>query len=277
MRIVGFVQVHNNVQNGYLRRCLRSLSAITDQIVVYDDASTEDVWPLYKEFGCVVIPGRTNEFSKELFHKQELLIWALRYRPDWICWCDSDAALGKIFETRAGTENILSQADREGAHLIMLHNLNLWRSHWWYRTDEKFNDLWHGVAWKNTGELHYKPVAKLHQQQFPYFFHDTQKPAISVRFDKPEGQLLHFGFAREEEVARKYFTYRAAGQTGWALDRLVDERKLELKPASSSWYPSWLLEGIGEPEAAPLPQLTPEVMAQVESFEAWKDLRVPAG
>ena len=277
MRIIGFIQVCNNVENGYLRRSLRSLAEITDQIVAYDDASDESVWPLYREFGCVVIPGRKRAFHKELLHKSELLIWALRYQPDWLIWIDSDAALGRTFETRAGTENILSQADREGAHLVMLHNLNLWRSHWWYRTDEKFNDLWHGVAWKNTGELHYKPVAKLHQQQFPYFFHDTQKPAISVRFDKPEGQLLHFGFAREEEVARKYFTYRAAGQTGWALDRLVDERKLELKPASSSWYPSWLLEGIGEPEAAPLPQLTPEVMAQVESFEAWKDLRVPAG
>ena len=37
LRIVGLLQVHNNVANGYLRRCLRSLSAITDQIVVYDD------------------------------------------------------------------------------------------------------------------------------------------------------------------------------------------------------------------------------------------------
>ena len=272
MRIVAFIQVHNNVANGYLRRCLRSLSAISDQIVVYDDASTEDPWPLYREFSCVVVPGRVNAFSRELFHKQELLTWALRYRPDWIVWADSDACLGQIFGTRTATENILSQAEREGAHLVMLHNLNLWRSHWLYRTDEKFNDLWHGVFWRNTGELHYKPVAKLHQQQFPHFFHDSQQPAISVRFDKSEGQLLHFGFARMEEIARKYFTYRTAGQTGWALDRLVDERKLALEPAASAWFPEWLLAEISPPESMPLPQMTSEDMERHTSYEAWLDI-----
>lgn len=273
MRLLGFIQCCNNVENGYLRRCLRSLAAVTDQIVVYDDASTEDVWALYREFECVVVPGRQRAFQRELFHKQELLTWALRYQPDWLIWTDTDTALGKVFETRDATENILAQAEREGAHLIMLHNLNLWRSHWWYRTDEKFNDLWHGVFWKNTNELHYKPVARLHQQQFPHFFHDSQKPAISVRFDKPEGQLLHFGFAREEEIARKYFTYRDAGQTGWALDRLVDERKLQIEPASSSWYPSWLVQEIEQPSASPSPVLTPESMARFKSFDEWTTAR----
>jgi len=269
LRIVSFLQVHNNVENGYLRRCLRSVSEVSDQTVVYDDASTEDVWPLYREFDCVVIPGMKNEFSRELFHKQELLTWALRYRPDWIVWLDSDASLGRALSTREGAEKMLGIADREGAHMVQLHNLNLWRSHWWYRTDEKFNDLWHGVWWRNTGELHYAPVARLHQQQFPRFFHDSQKPVVSVRFDQPDGQLLHFGFAREEEVARKYFTYRDAGQTGWALDRLVDERKLQLEPAASAWYPQWLLDEIGDPESMPMPVLTPEAMAKVESYSEW--------
>ena len=270
LRVVAFIQCFNNVQNGYLRRCLRSVAEVSDQIVVYDDASTEDTWPLYREFDCVVIPGRSNAFSRELFHKQELLTWALRYQPDWIIWVDSDAALGRALATREGVEKMLGIADREGAHLVQLHNLNLWRSHWWYRTDEKFDDLWHGVFWKNTGELHYAPVARLHQQQFPRFWRDSQKPVVSVRFDQPDGQLLHFGFAREEEIARKYFTYREAGQTGWALDRLVDERKLALEPAASSWFPQWLLEEIGAPESMPLPKLTPEEMSQFKSFEDWK-------
>lgn len=270
MRLAGFFQVHNNVQNGYLRRALRSAAEVTDQIVVYDDASTEDVWPLYREFDCVVIPGREKAFHRELYHKQELLIWALRYQPDWIVWFDSDACLGRALQKRSNLEAVLNQADAQGAHMVQLHNLNLWRSHWWYRTDEKFNDLWHAVMWKNTNELHYAPRQGLHMQQFPRFWHDQQKPAVSIRFDQPTGQLLHFGFARPEEVARKYFTYRAAGQKDWALDRLVDERKLCLEPAASEWFPEWLLEEIGVPEAAPRPILTPEAMAQLESLEEWQ-------
>ena len=271
MRIVGFVQSHNNVVNGYLRRCLRSLRAICDEIVIYDDASFEDVWSLYREFGCIVVPGREQAFARELYHKEELLTWALRFRPDWICWTDTDACLGRAWSTRPAAESFLSQADAQGAHLVMLHNLNLWRSHWWYRTDEKFNDLWHGVFWRNTGELHYQPRTGLHQQQFPLFWHDGQRPTVSVRFDRPEGQLLHFGFAREEEIVRKYFTYRQAGQTGWALERLVDERKLCLESASSVWYPEWLLEEIGAPEGSPAPKLTPGSMARVPDFKTWRD------
>lgn len=270
LRIVGFLQACNNVRNGYLRRCLRSMANVSDQIVVYDDASDEDVWPIYREFDCVVIPGQKRAFHRELFNKSELLIWALRYQPDWILWHDTDAALGRAWETRDAAESFLGQAQQQGAHLVMLHNLNFWRSHWWYRTDEKFNDLWHGVWWRNTGELHYRPRAGLHQQQFPLFWKDTQKPTVSVRFDPPTGQLLHFGFAREEEIARKYFTYRDAGQNGWSLDRLVDERKLQLEPAASEWYPKWLLEEIGPPESMPDPLLTPEAMAQFNSFEQWR-------
>jgi len=268
--LIGFLQSFNNVENGFLRRALRSMANLVDQIVVYDDCSTEDVWPLYKEFDCIVIPGRTNSFSREIFHKQELLTWALRYRPDWILWYDTDACLGKSWETREATESFLTQADEQGAQLIALHNLNLWRSNWWYRTDEKFNDLWHMVWWKNSGELHYRPTAGLHQQQFPHFFEDEQKAATSVNFDQPSGQLLHFGFAHEREVMRKYFTYRENGQTGWALERLVNERELVVEPAMSEWFPDWLLEEMGGPEAGPTPKLTPEEMAEYESFEAWE-------
>ena len=250
------------------------MAEVTDQIVVYDDASTEDVWPLYREFDCVVIPGREQAFARELYHKQEALTWVLRYQPDWILWIDSDAILGRAWSTREATENLLGQVDGQGGHRLMLHNLNLWRSHWWFRTDEKFDDLWHGVAWKNTGELHYRPRAGLHQQQFPHCWHDEKKQEVMMRFDRPEGQLLHFGFAREEEIARKYFTYRAAGQTGWSLDRLVDERKLELKPASSGWFPEWLLKEIGQPEDMPGASryLGIEWMAARKDYEEWLDI-----
>lgn len=288
MRLIGFVQSRNCVENGLLRWCLESLSKTTDFIVVYDDASTEAVRPIYEEFGCLVLYGERNEFHKELYHKAQLLAVALRYQPDWIVWIDSDAILGPYWEDRSQVERALSQAGDQGLVRLHLHNLNLWRSYGWYRTDQAYNDLWHGVCWRNTNELHYEPVGRLHLKQFPHAFHDPEKDAhamrLEPRFQDPRAKLLHCGFVRDEEIARKFFTYRAHGQSGWALERLVSEsprlnpqtgqvEERTLEPVPAEWYPQWLLDSAGETlklgEGAPFPRFTPEEMATYGSYEEW--------
>lgn len=281
MRICGFLQNLNGVENGYLRLCLRSMAMVADDIVVYDDASDEDVRPVYEEFGCVVLYGRERAFRRELLHKQQLLSVAVRHQPDWIVWFDSDAVLGRAWETRAKTEAALDQAAAQRIDILELHNLNLWRSPWWYRCDQSFNDLWHGVWWRNTGELWYQPVARLHQKQFPHSHRDPDVPAVHSKFPDADGCLLHFGFARDEEIARKYFTYRGDGQSGWALDRLVSETTMvnpqtgkeeafTLEPVESAWMPSWLLEHLPEPKAAPEPVFAPEAMAACGGLSQWR-------
>jgi len=270
MRIVGFLQNFQGANNGYLRQCLRSMSACTDHIVVYDDASTEDVRPIYEEFGCTVIYGLRNEFHRELYHKQQLLYVALTYKPTWILWFDSDAILGRQFETRESTEATLNSCDEQGIVLLHLHNLNLWRSNRSYRVDNSFNDLWHGVWWRNTGELHYVPVARLHQKQYPQFWLDHDAPVINSKFPGETGKLIHLGFSTDEDIAAKYFKYRENGQTGWALDRLVTEDdKLDLQVVPDEWFPQWYLD---EHAAVPYPgpRFTPEDMAKHGSLQEWQ-------
>ena len=285
MKIVGFLQNYNNVKNGFLSACLMSMRQVCDEIVVYDDASEEPVRKLYDDFGCVVLYGRKNEFWKELYHKQELLAIALRMAPEWICWFDTDAMLGRHWEDRDRARETLEQCDKQGVVLLHLHNLNLWRNETFYRTDESFNDLWHGVFWKNTGQLYYTPVGKLHQKQFPHFYHDQSQQTITSRFPNEDGKLLHFGFATDEEIASKYFKYRANGQSGWALDRLVMEGPREVEgtdwqdedrkliATEATWFPEWWMgdqddyfDGAKEPP----PIFDPKEMAKIESFEDWK-------
>ena len=271
MRIAGFLCSRNCVENGMLRNCLTSLSLTTDMIFVYDDASTEPVRPIYEEFDCIVLYGAVNAFHLELKHKQELLQVALRHRPDWLVWIDSDALLGWHFEDRARTEHTLEQCEANGIELLHLHNCNLWRSPWWYRTDQEFDNLWHGVFWRNTGELHYAPVGKLHQKQYPLFHHDLNKPITASKFEPQTGQLLHFGFASAEEIAKKYFIYRASGQTGYPLNRLVDESTLTLEPSQAEWFPEWLRPTLGEAGSIPPPRFSPAGMEKFSSFEEWKE------
>lgn len=271
MRIIGFLQNYNGVQAGHLYRCLQSMSRCTDEIVVYDDASTEDVKPLYDQFDCDVIYGRKNEFHRELFHKQQLLYAAMLRHPDWILWFDSDAILGRQFEDRERTEAVLESSEAQGIVLLHLHNLNLWRSNGHYRVDNSFNDLWHGVFWKNTGQLHYKPVGRLHQKQYPQFWSDPDVHIINSKFPGDDGKLIHFGFATDEEIARKYFKYRESGQTGWALDRLVTENEeRELIAVDPEWMPEWYLNSIHSLEITePNPEFDPLEMRGYGSYDEW--------
>ncbi len=274
MTIVGFIQSYNNVGNGFLRRCLKSLSLVADHIVVYDDASTENVRSLYQEFDCTVIYGIHHEFKRELYHKQALLSIAYRYRPDWICWIDTDTVLGRYFEKRERVEGALAQAEIDELPRIHLHNLNLWLSPWWYRIDGQYNDLWHGVWWRNTGELHYQPIAKLHQKQYPHSFRDSQKDAYAMRlephFDEDTAKLIHFGFASAEEIARKYFTYRENGQTGWPLTRLVDETARQLVAVPAEWYPEWLLSELDDLQEEPTVEFKVQEMEKYDGFAQWQ-------
>ncbi len=271
MTVIGFLVNRDNVSNSYLSNCLNSLARTVDSIVIYDDASTEDVRPLYLSVDATVIYGRHPAFQRELFSKQALLKVALQQQPDFLIWIDGDAVLGRHFESRERTEKILTNMVAQQIDLLHLHNLNLFRSNFWYRVDQKFNDLDHGVIWKNSGEMHYRPIARLHQKQYPQFYRDVDRPIVASKFEQPDGQLLHFGFASEIEIARKYFTYRAHGQTGWALDRLVDESTLDLKPARKDWFPEWLLPALGEPGGAPVPFFTPESMRTFSGFDEWLD------
>ena len=271
MRLIGFACNFNNAENGFLDKCLRSMACLADHICVFDDASTENVKPIYAKYDCTVIFGRHNNFKLELEHKQSLLKVALREQPDWLAWWDTDACAGRFWESRERAELTLENAAKQQIDLLHLHNLNFWKSPWHYRVDQSFDGLDHGVYWRNTGELHYRPLAKLHQKQYPQFWHDVDRPIVASKFDQPDGQLLHFGFASEIEIARKYFAYREHGQTGWALDRLVDESTLDLKPAMKEWFPEWLLPSLGEPGAAPVPFFSPEQMSKFKDFAQWKN------
>ena len=272
MNLTGFLQNRNNVDNGYLRQCLGSMALICDQIAIYDDASTQAVRPISEEFGATVLYGSKGAFNRELYHKADLLKIALRDQPEWLAWFDTDACLGLHWADRERAHRTLEQAGAQGVDLMFLHNLNLWRTPWWFRVDQKFNDLWHGVFWRNTGELHYQPRAGLHQQQFPFFYRDHDRPVNATRFEDPTGQLLHFGFASQEEIARKYFTYRAHGQKDWALNRLVDEEGMILEPAQSEWFPRIALDQIGfVSKNKPAPLFDPQTMAGFPSLEAWRE------
>jgi len=105
MRLVAFLQLYNELENGNLIRCLENCKRWADDIYIYDDCSTDgsqEVYTQYTEKKNIIL-GSTHDFSMELFHKQQLLDLVLGSNPQWIGWIDGDCVLCKELTERCKT------------------------------------------------------------------------------------------------------------------------------------------------------------------------------
>lgn len=223
MKLVGFLQIHNEVEKGNLRRCLDSLSKYTDDIVIYDDASTDDSVKVAREYTDLIIRGKVNEWGKEAEHRQRLLELALAQDPDWIFWIDADEVVEKAGE-QGGIRKLCETNEFDS---YAFHEINLWRTPAFYRLDNLYNEGWFCRLWKNNGELAIENKPGLHQRLVP----------TSLKKEgRAELQIIHYGFADDTNLINKFLTYKSHGQSGWALWRLVDERTLKVARSNPEWF-----------------------------------------
>ena len=225
-KIIGLVKFFNEGENGNLFRCLNHLSVFCDDMVLCDDGSTDNSLEIARQFSSNIIQ-KPNDFKKELFHKQELLDMALSLDPDWIVWLDPDETFDRNGELDA-IRGLTKFGDENGIDSFSFLFYNLWKGKKNYRIDE----LWHKFRptklWKNTGKLKFNVNEGLHLRQHPQGLENTRRTDVKI---------IHYGFASQEIIDKKYSTYKSHGQKGWALERIKDEKKLELKTFSRDWFP----------------------------------------
>jgi len=245
MKIVGFVKMHNEAERGNLERCLKNLKKYCSNIVIYDSGSTDNSVEVAKKYTDYIITGK-DDFKAELLQKQELLEYALKLKPEWIFWIDPDEILEKRgFE---GIKKLCKFGDTFGVDGFAFHEINLWRSECWYRLDNQFNNKWDIRLWKAKPELKFNTSLGLHRPQHPLGLQRILPCNL---------QIIHYGFSTVELIVQKYKTYKALGQTGWALSRLIDERTLKLAPVNIQWFDK-------TPKLEPMPKPL--------SMEKWKKL-----
>ena len=227
IRLIGFLQIHNESKKGNLERVLNHLSRFCDDVVIYDDGSTDDSYEIASKFTKNIIRSSINDFKGEIAHKQKLLDLGLSLNPDWIVWLDADEVFDRDGELYA-VRDLCRYGESEKIDGFSFLEFNLWRSLSKYRVDEQWHKLWQIRLWRNTGDLEFIDERGLHKQIVP---------SGMKKICRTDVKVIHYGFSSKERIDEKYEMYRRHGQTGIPLERISDEKDINLKPFSRDWYP----------------------------------------
>ncbi len=221
MHITGFLQIGNELKTGHLERFLEWNRVLFDSLVVYDDASKDGTKERIAQHADILISGEFPQFKSEQLMRKKLLEEAKRQIPetDFFLWLDADEIL---LMTRVEIESLIESANAKGFDSISFSLTNLWRSEGWFRIDSGFNHLRNTRIWKNTEAIEFEGKGGLHQTMHP--------KGLKKTFDQDLYNVLHFGFASDDSIIRKFMSYEGNGQRGKALWRLIDESDLSLQP-----------------------------------------------
>jgi len=233
MKLIGFAQLRNEKEKGNLENWFACMNALCDKIYIYDQNSTDGSQEYYKQFDNVkVIESTTNDFSREICCKADLLdlVKEENEEGDWIFWLDGDTIVERnIVENPQGLKDYLSETTYGG---LAVGHYNLWRSDLYYRTDDNFHWLNGKVIafWKLTNNLSFPRAEGLHRPQYPDGI---------VNLGRLHVDLIHRGFSTDYQLVTRYDVYKARGQTGWKLDRMLNEKGLVVEKLDPAKIPEF--------------------------------------
>ncbi|MCB8818461.1 glycosyltransferase [Desulfosporosinus shakirovi] len=253
-RIACICQIYNELCKDNLERFVNYVLPAVDDLVLYDDGSTDGSYEYMLKQTTHVIRGTKNDFVNERSHKQLLLEEALKLNPDFILWLDADEVL--TANAAEKLQELCALCDENHYDAVNMHELNLWRSYSWQRLDSLYDKGWFCRLWRVVPGICFKDTKPgLHQPLFP--------STIRTVMWTLDLQVLHYGFSSKQRLAYKYLIYRSHGQRGYdMLDRLISEEKLVVAKVPPDLFP----EGLYLDDDEPKPLTFAESLAYVEEY-----------
>ena len=206
-RIVFSAIVHNE-GGKYLERVLERVKECVDDILIIDDASTDNTVEIIekslKDFPHVIIKNKKSMFHKE--YKLRMKQWkeTLKLNPGWILTLDADEVPCESF-----AENIkkLIQIDNVDVFNFKLYDM-------WNETDYREDQYW---------QLHNRFMTRLlrYQPKFKYKFKKTNqhcgtfpKNINMLTNANVDVKIKHYGWATPEIREAKYNRYMKLDKDG---------------------------------------------------------------
>lgn len=215
MKLIAFIQMFNESTKGNLVRCLENCKLWADDIVIYDDASTDDSVEIASRYTSHIIRGTENSISKELSHKQELLEYAKTLNPDWIFWIDCDEILDAN-ACNGGLRALCEKNMETKVDAFSFHELNLWRGETYYRKDSLFHSGWFVRLWRVTPNIHFAVKDGVHLRIYPITIETVEQAPFEV---------IHYGFCHYKQMLKKigadHWTekeFQTLGVDNWILN-----------------------------------------------------------
>ncbi len=206
-KIVLSMTVHNE-SGRYLESVLKQAAKCVDEVVIIDDASTDNTVEICEEI-LKNIPHRIIKNKKSMFkneYKLRTKQWkeTLKQKPGWILNLDADEVLEDGFEKMIREIVKIDYVD--------LYNFKLFDM--WNETEYRDDNLW-------NAHTRYMPFMVRYQPKFKYKFKKSKQHCgrlpkniyrlTGIDFDL---RIKHFGWAREEDRKSKYERYMKLDKDG---------------------------------------------------------------
>jgi len=267
-RIFGFLIIRNEIESGHLERFLKWNRELFDFLLVYDDASDDGTAEIIEPYCDVIVRGKFPLFGSEIQNRQILLEKSehLFTNDDFILWLDADEV---IYASKTQLLEVCDELLRMNYDGARLPHINLWRSEAYYRVDDHYDNLYPIRLWRWRDNLKFIVVQGLHNQLHPEGMRAIASLAMPA--------VVHYGFASGNLLVHKYAMYRAHGQRGKALHRLVSETGLETRPIAVRRHQL----GDRWPDCQPTQLHAPQQLGQtswmLKAQLAYKELKRPQG
>jgi len=207
MKVIGIAQVYNEAIN--LERFLKYYKEICDDIILLDDASTDNTVEIAKKYTDNVISNKENRWKHQMetFNKDFLLQEAKKMGAEWVVNFDAD----EIFEAQFNREKLdkaIDWAEFSIKRGIPTYSygaawINLWLSEAYFRVDGGLTMVSPPRIYKVLSDAKIETVGGLHRRLWPSYADNPYQLPFN---------LLHYSSASLPGVIYKITRYYKLGK-----------------------------------------------------------------